>query len=35
MKMKTMLSGYLQVLFEANPKAVGGRLPDDAFYWVR
>ena len=33
--MKQALSGYLQVLFDANPKAVGGKLPDDAFYFAR
>ncbi|MBR7091791.1 MAG: ABC transporter substrate-binding protein [Clostridia bacterium] len=32
-EMKTMLSGYLKVLYDANPKAVGGKLPDDAFYF--
>ena len=33
--MKTKVSGYLQVLFEQNPKLVGGKLPDDAFYYQR
>ena len=32
--MKTMLSGYLQVLYDQNPEAVGGALPGDDFYWV-
>ncbi|NLB90358.1 MAG: ABC transporter substrate-binding protein [Clostridiales bacterium] len=32
--MKTMLSGYLAVLFEQNPKATGGQLPDEAFYYL-
>lgn len=32
--MKTVLSGYLQVLFEQSPASVGGSLPDDAFYYV-
>lgn len=27
------LSGYLNVLFEQNPAAVGGALPDDGFYY--
>ena len=31
-EMKQALSGYLQVLYSADPKAVGGKLPDDAFY---
>ncbi len=29
---KTALSGYLQVLFDQDPKAVGGALPEDDFY---
>ncbi len=29
---KTALSGYLQTLFDENPKAVGGALPADDFY---
>ena len=32
--MKTALSGYLKVLFEQDPKAVGGTLPEDTFYYV-
>ena len=32
--MADMTSGYLAVLFEQNPAAVGGALPDDAFYYV-
>ena len=32
-EMKTKLSGYLQVLFDQNPKAVGGAMPGDAFYY--
>lgn len=32
---KNMLSGYLQTLFDANPKSVGGALPDDAFYELK
>jgi len=33
-EMKTALSGYLTVLFEQNPAAVGGKLPADDFYYV-
>ncbi len=29
---KTALSGYLQTLFDAEPKSVGGKLPGDDFY---
>ena len=32
--MKTALSGYLQVLYDANPKSVGGALPADDFYYT-
>lgn len=34
-EMKTMLSGYLSVLFDQNPTAVGGALPEDKFYFKR
>lgn len=33
--MKEKLSGYLKVLFDQNPSAVGGALPDEAFYYQR
>lgn len=33
-QMKEKLSGYLSVLFEQNPKAVGGALPADDFYYL-
>ncbi len=32
--MKTEINGYFAVLFEANPKSLGGKLPDDAFYYT-
>ena len=32
--MKAQIADYYQVLFDANPKAIGGKLPDDAFYYV-
>ena len=32
-EMKTGLSGYLQVMLDANPKSVGGALPGDGFYY--
>jgi NitT/TauT family transport system substrate-binding protein len=31
--MKTAVSGMLGVLFEANPKSIGGKLPGDDFYY--
>ncbi len=34
-EMKTDLAGYLQVLFDANPKSVGGTMPDDNFYYIQ
>lgn len=30
---KTLLGGYLKVLYEQNPQAVGGKLPSDDFYY--
>lgn len=33
-EMKNDLSGYLSVMFNANPKSVGGSLPADDFYYV-
>lgn len=33
--MKQALSGYLNVLYEMNPEAVGGNLPQDDFYYVQ
>ena len=33
-EMKKALSGYLSVLYNANPKSVGGKLPDDDFYYI-
>lgn len=32
-EMKDKVSGYLEVLYDADPKSVGGTLPDDAFYY--
>jgi len=33
-EMKTALEGYLAVLFDQNPAAVGGKMPADDFYYV-
>ncbi|NLT57823.1 MAG: ABC transporter substrate-binding protein [Clostridiales bacterium] len=33
-EMKEAMQGYLQVLLDQNAKAVGGKLPDDAFYYA-
>lgn len=32
-EMKTSVSGYLQILYDENPAAVGGALPEDDFYY--
>lgn len=32
-EMKKQLSGFLQVLYDANPSSVGGALPEDDFYY--
>lgn len=34
-EMKASMEGYLQVLFDQNPAAVGGALPADDFYYIR
>ena len=33
-ELKADVSGYLQVLYDASPAAVGGKLPDDNFYYT-
>ena len=33
-EMKTKLNGYLQVLFDADPSSVGGKMPADDFYYA-
>ncbi len=33
--MKTKISGYLKILYDANPQSVGGALPEDDFYFSR
>lgn len=34
-EMQQQLGGYLQVMFDANPKSVGGAMPEESFYYVR
>ena len=34
-EMKTVVGGYLQTLYDQNPKAVGGAMPTDEFYFAR
>ena len=33
-EMKTILSGFLQIMYELNPDSVGGKMPDDEFYYI-
>ena len=33
-ELKADVSGYLQVLYDADPAAVGGALPGEDFYWA-
>ena len=33
-EMKKDISAYLRVLYDASPAAVGGKLPDDNFYYT-
>lgn len=33
-EMKAWVSGYLDMLFEMSPDAVGGKLPDEGFYYL-
>lgn len=33
-ELKEKLSGYLQTLFDQNPKAIGGTMPGDDFYYA-
>lgn len=32
--LKAAVNAYLEVLFEQNPKSVGGKLPEDDFYYI-
>ena len=33
-ELKSGLNAFLKVLYDANPASVGGKLPDDAFYYI-
>ena len=33
-EMKTDVAGYLETLYNQNPQAVGGALPDETFYYI-
>lgn len=32
--MKTKLSGFLKIMYDLNPEAVGGSMPNDDFYYI-
>ena len=34
-EMKDKLTGYLQVLYDANPKSIGGKMPGEDFYYIQ
>ncbi|HHX68089.1 MAG: ABC transporter substrate-binding protein [Miniphocaeibacter sp.] len=34
-EMKTKLKPFFEILFDANPESVGGKLPDDNFYFTK
>ena len=34
-EMKNALQGFYQILFEANPKSIGGALPNEDFYYTK
>lgn len=34
-EMKDQIAPFYQILFDSNPKSIGGTLPDDAFYYIR
>ena len=33
-EMRDAIQGYFEILFQANPAAIGGGMPDDAFYYA-
>lgn len=34
-EMKEQLSGFLEILYNANPASIGGTMPDDTFYYKK
>ncbi|NLE26291.1 MAG: ABC transporter substrate-binding protein [Clostridiaceae bacterium] len=34
-EMKNAIKGYLNVLLEQNPKSIGGKIPEDDFYYIK
>ena len=33
--MKEKISEYLKILFEEDPKIIGGKIPKDDFYYIK
>ncbi len=33
-EMKNILSGFLKIMYDFNPKAIGGKMPEDDFYYL-
>ena len=33
--MKEKISEYLRILYEGNPKIIGGKVPGDDFYYIQ
>jgi len=33
-QMQSILAPFFQILLDANPKSVGGKVPDSNFYWI-
>ena len=34
-EMRDAIKGYLNVLFNQNPKSIGGKMPEDDFYYIK
>ena len=34
-QMKAEMSTFIDLIFDGNPKAFGGKKPDDAFYYIK
>lgn len=34
-EMKTLLDGFYQIMYQANPASIGGAMPEDDFYYGR
>ena len=34
-KMMRLMKNFIDIMFEANPASIGGKVPDDEFYYIR